>query len=191
MATSATPSHLYQPAEADIYIGYASDITFSTNNSISGAFATSGTMIAAKNLTIVPPETPYEQQNLTGKDSNGFQNAILDKKPPGPATMTATLVLDQDEQVLNYFVSGAGVTTVTSDSTSYSRYQIGKSDTSPDLTMAVVFVNESTGKEVSFGFDNVKPSKFGDIRISGPDAHAELDIAVICLPKNFYAEFRD
>ena len=153
-----------------------------------------------KNVTVVPPEGSVEIQNLLGTDENGFQNAFLDEKPYSVATLTGTLVLDRDswddfsgqlESLIAY------PETITVDSTTYKRYQIGKiSDGSsvgrPTIAALVELKHPYTGtptEHTVFLFNNALMTKIGDYRISGPDSHWEVDIALTCLPKDFYREY--
>lgn len=189
MATARSPTQTWVARNGTLYIGApASGITFDGNSSLSGSFATVGFDVSAavKNITITPPETGWEKQDLMGKTSE-FQNQLLDEKPVGMATLTATLVLGEDETIENV-ISGTFATAPVG----YSRYQYGSDNTSEGTVAAcVTLLSPTLGEEVSFAFDNGRFTKLGDTRISGPDSHWEQDFTVICLPKDFYLEFKD
>ena len=103
MVTTRTPTKTWVAREGFVYLNNAANITISNSTTLSGAFAqaTSGVSIeaACKNITITPPETSWEKQDLLGKDSNNFQNQLLDEKPVGTATFQGTLILAEDEMV--------------------------------------------------------------------------------------------
>ena len=169
----------------------ASGVSVSTTVTLSGVFAntnpdgSSNVSAACKNITVTPPETSWEKQDLLGKDSNNFQNQLLDEKPVGIATVTATLVLGEDETVEDRIISGT-----TTAPAGYTRRQVGNV---PDTVVnACVALNSADyGNMATFALFNGKMTKWGDIRISGPDSHWEQDITVICLAKDFYQEFKD
>jgi len=190
MATVRSPTKTWVAREGQFYLGRAADITFDSSTTLSGSFASSGVSIhaACKNITITPPETAWEKQDLLGVDSNNFQNQILDEKPVGIATITATLILGENETVEDYIVSGTSV----SAPAGYTRYQIGDTNTSVnDLAVCVVLESNNQNNAVAFALDNARMTKWGDVRITGPDAHWEQDITVITLAKDFYYEFKD
>ena len=177
-------------------------VTVSSSSNLASLFTGTNDAIEQymKNVTITPPEGGVEVQNLLGVDSNGFQNAFLDEKPYSAATLTGTLVVDRDswddfssqlESLIAY------PETVTVDSTTYKRYQIGKmSDGSsvgrPTIAALVELKYPYTGspsEHIVFLFNNALMTKIGDYRIGGPDGHWEVDIALTCLPKDFYIEY--
>ena len=188
MATTLTPTKTWVAREGLFQIGKYPAVVFATTTSLSGAFASSGYEIssAIKNITVTPPETGWEKQDLLGKDTNSFQNQLLDEKPVGIATMTGTLILGEDETLSSILISGSAVA-VTGG---YSRYQLGDDKTSSNKVTAVVTMTDYTN-EVSFGMEDARVTKWGDVRISGPDSHWEQDVTLICLAKNFYWEFKD
>jgi len=184
MATSRAPTKTWVAREGELYLG-RDDVVFRTNATLSSVFLNSGVVVAAatKNITVTPPETGWEKQDLLGQNSNGFQNQLLDEKPVGMATVTGTLVLGEDETLEDFALSG----TVTSPS-GYTRYSIGRNNDT--VVKACITVADSTNG-VSFGFDNARFTKWGDVRIAGPDGHWEQDFTIICLTKDFNYEFRD
>ena len=189
MATRRAPTQTWVARDGLVQIGKYPAVKFTTATTLSGSFTASGFGIAKafKNITITPPETSWEKQDLLGKDSNTFQNQLLDEKPVGTATITGTLILGEDELVSDLLISGSA--TATGGGT-HSRYQIGNDLTSQNEVTVVVSVFNSTN-EVAFGIEDGKVTKFGDIRISGPDSHWEQDITILALAKNFYWEFKD
>jgi len=190
MVTTRTPTGLWEARNGSLYLSApASGVTFSNATTLSGSFASVGFAVeaAVKNITITPPETAYEKQDLLGNDSNSFQNQLLDEKPVGMATLTATMVLAEDETIEN-IISG----TFSSAPTGYSRYQLGSDNTSNGTVAAcVTLLSKNTANQASFAFDNAKFTKLGDTRISGPDSHWEQDFTVVCLPKDYYYEFKN
>lgn len=188
-----TPSRTWVAREGQVILADAVNLTVAPNTTLSGAMTTATgaktVEAACKNVTITPPETSWEKQDLLGKDSNGFQNQLLDEKPVGMATFTGTLLLADDEMISDFVVSG--VTTVTVGATTYSRYQIGANNEN-EIAVCVTLNETATGASmVSFLLDNARVTKHGDVRVSGPDAHFEQDITVVCLAKDYYWEFKD
>ena len=188
MATTRTPTKTWVAREGFFQVGKYPAVLFDTSTTLSGSFASSGYEISAamKNITVTPPETSWEKQDLLGQTTNGFQNQLLDEKPVGIATITGTLLLGEDETISDILISGSATATVTN---TYSRYQIGEK-TSDNRVTAVVTM-EKNQNVVSFGLEDGVVTKWGDVRISGPDGHWEQDITIISLAKNFYWEFKD
>jgi len=188
MATTRTPTKTWVAREGIFQMGKYPTVIFTTAATLSGAFSSSGYEISAamKNITITPPETSWEKQDLLGKTSTNFQNQLLDEKPVGMATITGTLILGEDETISDLLISGSATSTATA---TYSRYQLGEK-TSDNRVTAVVTM-EKSDNAVSFGMEDAVVTKYGDIKISGPDGHWEQEITIISLAKNFYWEFKD
>jgi len=193
MATTRTPTQTWVAKDGYMYIGNVSGVSFSTATTLSGVFTDASGSIAieaaVKNITITPPETSWEKQDFCGTSSGGFQNQLLDEKPVGLATITATLILAEDEMFSDLLMSG------TATGTGYARYQLGKgtefADESEATYAVVVTLIRDTAAQVSFAVDNAKITKFGDVKISGPDGHWEQELTLLCLTKDFYWEFKD
>lgn len=187
MATTRAPTQTWTARQGTVYIGKS--IGVSTTSTLSGTFSTSANVYdvsaAAKNITITPPETAYEKQDLLGKNTSDFQNQLLDEKPVGLASMTATLVVGEDEMIEDLVVSG----TVTAPA-GYTRYQVGKRSDNVVHVCVTMNTNDSANM-ASFALFNAKVTKHGDVRISGPDSHWEQDINVVCLAKDYYYEFKN
>ncbi len=173
-----------------VHFAKASDVTITTNSILSAAFSTSTRVESHfKNLTVTPPEIAHDKQDLIGVDSSNFQNAVLDKKPAGMATFSGTAMLGNDESLESYLdESGVSITDVTYGNS--TRYQIGNGDL-PEIAVCIVMEDAANSKRVTFVLDNAYVTKWGDVRIGGPDSHWEQDVTVACLPKDFYWEYRD
>jgi len=102
------------------------------------------------------------------------------------ASMTATMVVGEDETIEDLVVSGAFSTSPAG----YTRYQIGKSVDNTKNICVTLNSNDGTNM-ATYAFFSAQVTKWGDVRISGPDSHWEQDINVVCLAKNFYYEFKD
>jgi len=171
-------------------VTFATGITVASTSSLEALFiAVSGSNVSAlaKNITITPPETAHDLQSFLSVDTNDFQNQMLEEKPPGLATFTATMILDEDESLEPFLTSGA--TTVTGG---YTRYQTGKS-AGPDTDILVNISGSTAGSSgvVNLALIDSKITKFGDVKVSGPDGHWEQDVTATCLAKNFYWEYKD
>jgi len=179
---------IWQARETVIRVADA--LTEVSTSSLLDAQVSTGSIEAyAKNVTIVEPEGAIEKIDLLG-ETNGFQNAELDFKPFGLASISGTLVLSGDE-VLEPWAFGEGEA-VPSGSPTHHRYQAGDSTSGKTRKAAAFLVNLDDGtSEVSILLNNAYISKLGDRRIAGADGHWEQDFEAFCLPKDFYIEFKD
>lgn len=186
---------IWKPKEIkSIKFAAASGVTITTAAALdtffTGTTATSDNVQAyAKNVTIAVPEGAVDKVDLLGIDSNGFQNMELDEKPFDLGGISGTLVL-HDIEVLETFFYG----TATAIGTTHHRYQPGNLNSTGRSEVAILLnLNYPTSgtvtKEVNVALDNAWVTKLGDIKISGPDGHFEVDFNAICLPKDFYIEF--
>ncbi len=187
MATARSPTFTWVARAGNVYMDRSAQVGFSSGTTLSGAFNTSGISVTAavKNITVTPPEQGWEKSDFLGEDANGFQNQLLDEKPVGTATCTGTLILGEDETIEDYMVSG-----VVSSPANYTRYQVAKNSDN-ELVVAIVLKSPSMSDQISFGFDHCRVTKWGDVRIGSADGHWEQDFTVICLAKDFYAEYKD
>ena len=164
-----------------------SGVSIDTTDNLYGLFdATNGDDVTSivKNVTVTPPETAYELISLLGVDTNSFQNQLLEEKPAGMATFTATMILDEDEAFEPYLdISGVSITG------GYTRYQLGNSQQVSGADI-LVQISGATGT-VNMALINAKLTKYGDVKISASDGHWEQEITGICLAKNFYWEYED
>ena len=182
--TTLTPTKLGVGRET--VVKFATGVTIATSAPLDTLFD-SGTghnvTALAKNVTIAPPETAHELQSFLGADTNSFQNQLLEEKPPGIATATATLILDENE-VLEPYLDGTG-SAITGG---YTRYQLGNSQSA--ATDVLITISGSSGA-VNMALIDAEVTKWGDVRISGPDSHWEQDVQMTCLSKNFYWEYKN
>jgi hypothetical protein len=154
-----------------------------------------------KNITVTPPEGTIDQINLLGTETATgigqtlyFQNALLEEKPYGLATITGTAVMAQADHLEKFFDPGASFSTA---SVTYDRYQFGIPYSTATLGrpyIAILVKNAhpflgTVTKKANILLNNAQMTKIGDYRISGPDSHWEVDIAATCLPKDFYVEY--
>src|SRR4030042_3163531 len=178
---------VWHARETEVEFSLASAVTISTSAAIDTFFTGSSMAGNMKNVTIVVPEGAIEKIDLLGETSN-FQNAELEMKPYGLATISGTLVLPGDE-VLETFFMGPSGTVVTGG---FTRYQAGSSATSSKRPQIAILVNLTDGTdEVSIVLDDAYITKLGDKKISGADGHWEMDFEAVCLPSDYYEEFKD
>ena len=176
--TTLTPTRLSIGRETNIvFASGATIVATSTLYDIFDAVTPAYKISAmAKNVTVTPPETAHDLQSFLGIDGNGFQNQILEEKPAGLATFTATLILDENE-VLETFIDDIPITVTGS----YTRYQIGNHLPTIDVLVDI----SGTSARVGIALIDAKVTKYGDVKLSGPDGHWEQDITGTCLAKNF------
>ncbi len=187
MATARSPTKTWVAREGEMYIDRSGNVTVGAATTLSGCFVATGASVhaACKNITVTPPETGWEKVDFQGETISGFQNQLLDEKPVSNATLTATLILGNDEVIEDYMVSG----TVTGTA-GYTRYQVGKNNTN----ILTVCVDVSTSNDSDYKaalFDNARVTKWGDVRVGSADGHWEQDFTLICLAKDFYYEVKD
>jgi len=181
---------IWKARETKVLIANASDVTIDTSDTLYNAIdsATSNFQFEGllKNVTISEPEGAADKVDLLGVDANNFQNAELDLKPYGVATISGTLV-HQSQYAANALLEEwtGSATTV---STSYHRYQVGNGSRTP--CTIVVQLSDDT-YEVNIALDNAIITKLGDRKISGADGHWEQDFEAVCLPRDFYIEYKE
>ena len=146
-----------------------------------------------KNVTISVPEGSVEKIDLLGEsnsaagDNNDFQNAELDIKPWGMATITGTIVQPGDE-VFETWALGAG----TAIAATHHRYQYGGVAASKVRKECALLVNlDDATDEVNILLNHAYITKLGDKTISGADSHWEQSFEAVCLPKDYYEEYKD
>ena len=168
----------------------ADSLTIDDSTDLATAFdnATSVTTFTAfaKDVTITEPEGAIDKIDLLGTtavNNTSFQNAVLDKKPYGLARLTATLILDGDE-VLETFAYGDG----TSISDTHTRYQA--TDANRSAVAVLVSLVDGTD-QINIVLDNAYIIDLGDRRLSGADGHWEQEVEIVCLPKDFYIEYKN
>lgn len=145
-----------------------------------------------KNTTVAIPAGAVEKQDLLGVDTNGFQNAELEDKPFENATISGTLVLHNVE-VLETFYYGDG-TTATDTGVTGTTYQAGILSSSGRKDCAILMtldngLTTTSKKKINVLLNNARITKLGDVKISGPDSHFEVDFEATCLPRDFYMQF--
>lgn len=168
-----------------ITIKVASLITIGSGSTLPSTFdgASPVTVTTAKNVTIVEPERESEKIDQLGIDSNNFQNAQLEEKPTGMGEISGTLVHDGDEVLEPYYYGAASI----AGPSGYTRWQVGQGSNQSCALLAYVY--DGT-KQVAFVLDSARITKLGEAKLS-VDGHMEQDFKAICLPKNFYKEFKN
>jgi hypothetical protein len=167
----------------NIYIDSSTVLSTEFTNATGGATSFHA---YAKDVTITEPEGSVDKIDLVGVDGNSFQNAVLDHKPYGLARITCTMVLDGDES-LETFVYGSG-TAIEAGATDYVRYQAKSANRQP----CAILVNLNDGTdEISFVLDEAIIIDLGDRKLSGADGHWEMELEAVCLPKDFYIEYKN
>jgi hypothetical protein len=169
-----------------VKIDLATSITIATTTAVDTLFSSSTALAGyMKNVTITEPEGDVDLQQLLGVDTNSFQNNEYDEKPYGAASLTGTLCLNSDE-LLETYACGAS----TAIGTTHARYQFGKGGRQ-QVAVLVNIEDATAAKEINFLFDDALMTRYGDVKIGGPDGHWEQDVKFICQPKNFYIEFKN
>lgn len=149
-------------------------ITVNTTSLLDSQVSSGAIESNCKNVTIVEPEGAVDKIDLLGETS-GFQNAELDYKPFGLASISGTLVQPGDE-VLEAWMGGSGTAVITGDTATHTRYQVGASTSGKTRIAAAFLVNlDDATDEVNILLNNAYITKLGDRRIAGADGHWEQE----------------
>jgi len=143
----------------------------------------------AKNITVAIPAGACEKVDLLGVDSSGFQNAELEDKPFENGGISGTLVL-HDVAVLESFYYGDG-TSATDTGVTGKTYRPGILTSSGRKDSAILMtlnngLSTTSNKKINVLLNNARITKLGDVKISGPDGHFEVEFEATCLPRDFY-----
>ena len=115
-------AEIWHAKQAVVKMDLASNVTVTTAAALdtffSGGSAITGKM---KDITITEPTPDMEKIDLLGEDTDAFQNAEAEEKPPVNAEITGTLVLDGDELIENFFYDAG-----TSIAGTHTRFRNGK-----------------------------------------------------------------
>jgi len=177
--------------ECEIKVKPSSSVTIVTSATLASLFSSGQVTVSsiAKDVTVTPPKKSVEQTNFMGRDTNGFQNATMTKKPFAGAKATMTLTLDSINQILKYCTP-----TATDVSGGYKRYQIGYYNASLGQTEEVamsLLVNMSDSDEYVALLLNNATMDLGDRKSGGTDGVWEYDVEFNCLPKDYYEEYEE
>ena len=176
-------------------------ITFSEGAALDTFYASTATvaqLIAIKNITITPPKGETEVVQLLGVEtvtvgsgvpSGGvFQNAIIDEKSWGEATLTATMIVNGNSVDLPDFIqlacgTGAAI------STTHLRYTFGSSAANEArVTVGSILLMCDNGAEEFNIVMNEPFMNIGDVKPTSMEGHFEIDFEAKCLPKDFVME---
>lgn len=175
---------LWQGRENVIRLGAA--VTPNTGAALDTFLATGSIEAHVMDWKLESPTGPIDIQLFMGQTS-GFQNAELDKKPFTLAKFTCTIRLDGDETIETH-MGGAG-TAITGG---FTRYQYGDSTTAKTRVAKCLLINlDDSTDECNLMLNNAWVVNAGEI---GEEVDGHVDIKnfeIVCLPKDFYAEFKD
>ena len=180
-------TQVWTARQTELYIGNTVS-TVETSKTLYGNL-TSPTAFSgsAKNVTVTPPEGAVEKVDLMGETS-GFQNQEIEEKPFGMATITGTILLEneyQSDELLEEWVDTGAVGT--SSASQWYRFRVGDGG----RTQCAIVVKLSDGThEAQFMLNNAYLTKIGDKKISGADGHWEMDFEATCLAENYYEGFK-
>jgi hypothetical protein len=156
--------------------------------------ATTPTQIECKaeNVTIAEPEGGADTINLLGVQSTNIdttkytQCSEFDEKPFGLATISGTLVHDEDTVLEAFFMAVSKAVSV-GTTEDYVRWAIGSIDR-PEVVIVVQLIDGTS--EVNIALDNAIFTKTGDRRIDSADGHWQQDFEAVCAPLDYYVEYR-
>lgn len=175
---------VWSACEAVIKIDSAADVTI-TESAALDTFFSSGTAIEgiAKDISVTEPIGDADKIDLLGADTNGFQNAELEKKPAGLVEISMTAILPGDEVAMAELF-GAG----TAIDTTHTRYTVGKCS----KTSIALLINLDDGTdEVNYAGTNLYVTAH-DVKVTGADGHFEVSMTLKGLPRDWYGpEFKD
>lgn len=179
---------IWTAREGELYILTAGNVT-PIGSYIGSLFAVAGSKLTGhiKEITVAPPEGPVEKVDLVGEDSNYFQNAVLERKPFGLATISGT-ALFSGSYLTQWFAGRTG--SVLPDGVTRYQYGAGSLSAYFRTEIAIGVEIKSTQNTLAMFMDNALLTKVGDKALGGADDHWEMEFEAVCLPKDYYEEFR-
>ena len=180
-------TQVWTARQTELYIGntVASVVTSNTlYGQLSSPTLFSG---SAKNVTVSPPEGAVDKIDLMG-ETNNFQNQKIEEKPFGMATITGTILLEneyQTDELLEEWMDTGAVGTASASQ--WYRFRVGDGG----RTQCSIVVKLSDGThEAQFMLNNAYLTKVGDKKLSGGDSHWEMDFEATCLAEDYYEAFK-
>ena len=164
---------------------------------VAGAAATTGQIVACKDITLTPPKGETEQVNLLGVETTedgagvpitgSFQNTVVDEKSWGMGTMTCTLIVTGNAELLPDFLQmacGIGL-----DVGDFMRYSFGDSTANQTRNAAgAIVLNLYNGVQEFNVLLNKPYVNVGAIKPTGMGGHFEIEFEAKCAAKNFLIE---
>jgi len=204
---AGTIEHIHA-RNAALYVDTAA-ITFSGSVSLDQAQG-SATIFKVKNMTITPPMSEIEKIDLWGSDlldtigsnvvgTGSWQHVAMDQKAWTLARATFTLVMSSDEagsttpngDNLETIFHGSSQIDI-ADSPAFTRMVYGDIVTSPSLLVSNLgFVWNNGTQIMNAQMVRARIIKMGDIKITGPDGHWEMDCEAACFAQDFVREVED
>lgn len=179
---------IWTAREGELYILTAAQVT-PIGSYIGSLFAVAGSKLTGhiKEIKITPPEGAVEKVDLVGEDANYFQNAILERKPFGLASISGT-ALFSGSYLSMWFAGRTG--SAMADGVTRYQYGAGSLSTYFRTEVGIGVEIKSTQNTLAVFMDNALLTKVGDKSLGGADDHWELEFEAVCLPKDYYEEYR-
>lgn len=147
------------------------------------AFATGSTAVFVKDFKVTEGEKPFDQQNYTGEDADGYQNQAKVHKPIGKNTIEMTV----DEDTMLAVRSLLYDTVDTSSITGYTRLQNGNTSRRTVDILAVLDDGDDEAQIVLLNTEQVAP----ETNLTGVDGQFEYKIKLECLARDTDVVFKN
>jgi hypothetical protein len=143
----------------------------------SASFSSGATEIYCKDFKITPGEKPFDQQDYTGEDADGFQNQAKIHKPIGKNSIEMTV----DNNGLVALKSLLSDTVDTTSITGYTRLQNGNAARRTVDCLAIIDNGTDVGEWVVLNAEQVAPED----SLTGTDGVMEYKIKLEALARDY------
>jgi len=168
----------------DLTISLKANSAYSITGSAlpSVSFATGSTEVFVKDFKVTEGEKPFDQQNYTGEDSNGFQNQAKVNKPIGKNSIEMTVDEDGLTALRALLYDTADATTISG----YTRLQNGNTARREVDCLAVLDDGTDEAQIVILNAQQVSP----ETNLTGVDGQVEYKIKLESLAKDIDVVFK-
>ena len=149
----------------------------------SASFATGATEVFCKEFKVTEGEKPFDQQDYTGEDSNGYQNQGKVHKPVGKNTIDLTV----DEASILALRSLLYDTVDSASITGYTRLQNGNGARVSVDILAVLDDGTDEAEFVLLSAEQVAP----ETNLTGVDGQFEYKVKLESLARDTDVVFKD
>jgi len=147
------------------------------------SFATGATEVFVKDFKVTEGEKPFDQQNYTGEDSNGYQNQGKVWKPIGKNSIEMTVDEDGLTALRALLYDTADTTTISG----YTRLQNGNAARRVVDVLAVLDDGTDAAEIVILNAEQVSP----ETNLTGVDGQFEYKIKMEALARDTDVVFKD
>ena len=148
-----------------------------TGSALPSASFGSAVTVKTKDFKVTEGEKPFDQQNYTGEDANGYQNQGKVHKPIGKNSIEITV----DEDGLLTLKALLYDTVDASSVSGYTRVQNGNTSRRTVDVLAVLDDGTDEAQIVCLNAEQVAP----EVNLTGVDGQFEYKVKMECLARDF------